>query len=210
MNKKNYETISQLVTYFISAISLICLLWILFSKETMVLLINERYFSIIPIIGFIILGIYFNGLLTISNTLLSYNKKFSHTSVFAIIATLLNILLNYILIPKYNILGAALSLAAAYFLFFILGSISQKETLKLIQAKRVTIIPIISLVISTMLTFYLTNVFVLNEISLIEIGAKLIFFIIVLFLFFKYNLLKTSDFKYVFNIVITKLKRKTI
>ena len=207
MNLKNYKTISQLITYFILVLTLLCILCILFSKEVILLVINERYYSIIPIIGFLILGIFFNGLLTISNSLLSYDDKFRNVSIIALIAIFLNFTLNVVLIPEYNVLGASISLAASYFIFFVIGAINQKKTLKLIQTKGITLFPILIIFSTVIICYFLNQTYEINTFNKFEFGVKVSLFGIVLLIFFKINLLRKEDLNLLISLIRQKIKK---
>lgn len=196
MNNKDYRTISQLISYFVIFITLLCVVIMLFSKEAILLLINNRYYSIISINSFLIVAVYFSGLLTISNTLLSYNNKFKNISIFACVAILVNIVLNWYLIPIYGILGAAISLAVSYFVFFIIGAINQKNTLRLIQESQMTIIPPLIVIVTSIASYLLTLIFNINKISSLEVSIKLISLVIIIVTLFATGILRKNDWKY--------------
>ena len=194
MNDKNYKLLKKLVKYFTFIICLISLCLILYIKEIVLIFIDEEFFSVITIVGILILSTFFNGLLTISNSFLSYNNNFSKISLFGFISTLINLVLNIILIPKLNILGAAIALLSSYFIFYILGLISERNNVMLIQSKTTTFIPPFFLIMGLVMTMSLSELFILNEFSLLEIIIKssyLIFFIIICF---RINLIRMSDF----------------
>tara|TARA_B100000780_G_C21037227_1_gene416029 strand:- start:24 stop:1070 length:1047 start_codon:yes stop_codon:yes gene_type:complete len=195
MNKKDYEIISKLISYFTVIISLLCLILILFSKETIILLLDKEYYSIIPIIGFLLLASFFNGLLTISNTFLSFNNNFSRISFFAVIATIVNIILNVLLIPYYGILGASISLMLSYFIYYLLGAYSERKLIFQVQNKKSAFIPPILLVVGVVFNFNLNKYINLNDISFYEILLKSSYFLVVVFIFFRIKLISYGDLK---------------
>lgn len=207
MNKGNQILISKLITYFTLTISLISLIFILFLKEVLILFINERYHLVIPIIGILVLSSFFNGLLTISNTLLSYKNKFGRISIYAAIATVFNLILNLVLIPILGILGASIALVVSYFVFYILGVISQRKTLKKFQSNSQAFVPVFLIILSTILT-YIFSISFNNNFNILEVILKLFYFLIVIFIFTKIKLISKDDYLFVLNYVKFKLKFK--
>lgn len=207
MNRKDYKTISQLITYFIAGLTIINLIVILFSKEIFILFINDRYYEAIPLISFLVLGIYFNGLLTISNSLLGYQNKFGLISVFALIASLINLILNVILIPNLGVLGAVLAITIAYIIFFLLGICNQRKTLSLIQSKGIMLIPIISMILATLITYFMSTIYVINDIFINEIILKIIFLCSVILLFLKTKIITKKELDYIFRKIKLQLKK---
>lgn len=207
MNKGDYKTVSKLINYFVSGLTLINILIILFNKEAVVLFINPRYYEAIPIVGIIIVGVYFNGLLTISNSILAYKKKFATTSKIALIATVLCVGLNILLIPTYGILGSAIATMFSYFVYFLMGIWHQRETIKILQEKSLTLVPIIA-IFAVMIINLILNYYFKFELSYVEIFIKIVLLAIVIFVFFKFNLLSKKEFVYASNAVKTILTRK--
>ena len=204
MNNKDYEIISKLITYFTVIISLLCLILTLFSKEIIISLLDKEFHLIIPIISFLLLATFFNGLLTISNTFLSFNNDFSKISFFALIATISNIILNVLLIPYYGILGASISLMLSYFIYYLLGAYSERKLIFQVQNKKSTFIPPILLVVGLVFNLSLNKYINFNDISLFEIILKLSYFLIVCFIFLKIKLINYGDFKNLYNRLINK------
>lgn len=208
MNKKEYETISVLAKYFVGGLTILALLVVLFSKEAILFLVNERFYDGIPIVGFLVLGVYFNGLLTISNSLLGFKNKFGLISVFSAIAVAINVVLNFLFIPQIAVLGAAISFAIAYFVFFMLGAWHQKETLKIIQAKGAASIPVIVMILITALNFALNKKFSIYSFSTIEFIIKSIALSLTIALFFKTNILRKKELSYSYKMIINLIRRK--
>jgi len=208
MNKKDYKTVSKLISYFIAGLTFINLFIVLFSKEAILILVNERFYEAMPIIGFLILGVYFDGLITISNAALGYKNKFGTISVFALIASVLFIGLNVLLIPQYDVMGAAIAFGASYFVFFLLSIWHQRKTLILITVSYVNLVPIISMIIVTFILYHSNQFFMENELNFIEILFKLLILSAVVLLFFIFKILTTNEFVYAYKLIINKIQRK--
>jgi len=208
MNNKNYETISKLTYYFVGILTLINILILLFGKEAILIIVNERFYDAIPLIGFLILGVYFNGLITISNSLLGYNKKFSTISTFALIGSALYVIMCIFLIPRIGALGAAISFAVSYFVFFNMGVIHERKIILKIIKNLSILIPIILLIFLNLVTYLLSFYFPYDELNIIEILLKLTLLIISLFLFIKFKIFLVKDIINGYNLVVQKVKKK--
>lgn len=207
MNKGDFKTISKLINYFVAFLTLINIGVLLFSKEAIVLFINPRYFDAIPVIGVIIVGVYFNGLLTISNSILAYKKKFGTTSKIALIATVICIVLNILLIPTTGIMGSAIATMISYFIYFVLGLWHQRETIAQLQAKALTIVPITCVVLVMLINLSFNHTFK-DEFNWTELILKIIIFVAVCFTFYQFKLLGKEEVVYLKAIIKSKILKK--
>jgi len=205
MNQKDYKTVSKLINYFISGLTIINIGILLFSKEAIILFINNRYYEAIPLVGVIIVGVYFNGLLTISNSILAYRNKFGTTSIIAIIATVINVALNIVLIPIIGIMGSAVATLIAYLVYFIIGIWHQKETIKLLQDRTKTLIPILSIIMAMVVNLALFSIYKF-KLSTVEIAIKVLLIIVIGFLFYQFKMISKKEFSYFGRLVKNKLK----
>ena len=208
MNQRAYKTTSELIKYFIAGLTMINICILLFSKEAILLFINNRYYDVVPIIGVLIVGVYFSGLLTISNSVLAYQNKFGTTSMIALIATVINIVLNIVLIPVIGIMGSALATMIAYIIFFIISIWYQKDTIQMFQGKSKILVPIISMFIVLLINtalFYLFR----YKFSVIEIIAKFSLLLTIVFFFYKFELVSKKEVVFIYKSIKRKVgKRK--
>lgn len=191
MNKKDDNTVSKLISIYIIFLTIICLLVILFSKEAIILLINERYYDAIPVIGMIVIGIYFSALLTITNSFLGFEKKFGATSKIALVAALSNILLNIILIPEWGIMGAALATAISYLLYLLIGIVLVHSYIRRLNFLPAFLFSSVCLIAA----FALATLFSTNGINSIEVLLKTIAAILFISGFLLFGIIKVSDIK---------------
>lgn len=117
----------SLSTYLLLFMLLLVLGVSLFSKEILFLMTDKKYhmaYYIIPIIASIFL---FDSIYNISCCGIGFLKKTYIVSFNNILAALINIFLNFVLVPKYGMVGAAFATLAAYIFraFSVLG-ISQR------------------------------------------------------------------------------------
>ncbi|HUX59155.1 MAG TPA: polysaccharide biosynthesis C-terminal domain-containing protein [Bacteroidales bacterium] len=126
----NRRFYSKLMKYMIFVITSLLLSISLFGQEIISLLTRNSLFGtsyfIVPIIS---LAIIFDTLKDISQSIgLIITKKTGTIAITMVIATILNILLNIVLIPFLNIYGAALSTVISQFFFFVvIYRYSQKQ-----------------------------------------------------------------------------------
>lgn len=114
------EIFSKVLTYFTVVGSVLLIILSLFISELVKInfagfyLLGEKYWSGISIVPIILLGYFFNGLYVVFSAGIYIEEK----SIFAPIVTglgaLVNVAVNYALIPWINIIGAALATLASY------------------------------------------------------------------------------------------------
>lgn len=196
MNNNSLDIIRVLIKYFTATISLLTLFLILFNGEIVIYILDEKYYSVISIIPILLLGTYFNGLLTISNSFLSYNNRFHIISIFGLIATILNVLLNILLIPLYGIVGASLSALISYFIFYVLGVVSEKSKMDLVQDNVLTFVPPAILIVGLLVARYLDGSFSYVN-SGINIFLKFLYLVTTLFVFFRLSIIERKDFHFI-------------
>tara|TARA_R100000935_G_C2824293_1_gene161451 strand:+ start:55 stop:1500 length:1446 start_codon:yes stop_codon:yes gene_type:complete len=155
MNSKNYDTLSKIIYIYSAILVLVCMLIILFAREFVTFFIDEQFKSATNIIGVLVLGIYFSGLLLIPNSMLGFNKRFKITSFIAISAVITNLILNILLIPKIGVLGAAISTAISYFIYFVVGYMYSYQSFKNIMNLKIIIIPPTFLLLSLIIEQYI-------------------------------------------------------
>ena len=198
MNKSNFKTVSKLITYFVSIMTITHFVLILYAKEALIIVVNERYYDVIPVLGVIILGAYFSGLVVISDTMLNHKNKFDVISKIIIVAAIINIILNIILIPIVGIMGTAIASLTSFAIYFLVGTWHQRETLENLEAQGLYIAPIIALLLVTTLTYALSFFFEKSEISIIEITIKTGFLAMSVVMFIKAGIFSIKDVLYVY------------
>ena len=93
----------------------------LFSKEAISLLLDPQYldaYKIVPIVVFSSLIVIATGIINISIT---FQKKTLQIMYMALFCSLINILINFFLIPSFGIIGAVYSTLISFLTYFILN-----------------------------------------------------------------------------------------
>jgi len=209
MNLKDYKTVSKLMAYFVGILTMAHLFLILYVKEALIIVVNERYYTVIPIVGFMILGVYFSGLTIISNAMLSYDNKFRVISRNVVIAAILNIALNIILIPVIGIMGTAIASLVSFVFCFLAGLWYQRETLISVQTKGLFFAPVVVLPLISVCTYLLTFFFDASCLNAAEIMIKTGLLVTSAVVFYKAGMFSVNDVSNVCNLAVSLLFRRS-
>jgi O-antigen/teichoic acid export membrane protein len=198
-NPDNKNIISKIFTYFVFTGLFLFLFFSFFIAPVVQLkvggyyILNEAYWGGLKIIPIILLSYFFSGLhsnLTVAPFFSNRTDVLLKISVIGLIA---NIALNMILIPKYEMTGAALSTLFTYIIMFGFLYYRSQQLFRIeFDLKKIAIICILT-AISYFAVFFLQSYFpdnlVYNSIStILIIGLFLLFSI-------KFNIIKFSYLK---------------
>ena len=109
--KKVYTEIFSL---FVIIATWLIILTTYFAKEAITLVTTPEYTQAYVVTPFLSFGTFFLGAYTLLSIGINLVNKMHIITTTTIIAAILNIILNFILIPRYGILGAAISTASSY------------------------------------------------------------------------------------------------
>lgn len=121
-NYKNIDTpiaISKFFTYFLVAAFIFILILFLFSDNIVLLLANENYIVAGDVIPWLALSILFSGITNFAPGIF-IAKKTKYILYINIFSFVINLILNFLLIKNYGLLGAAYSTMFSSFLYFML------------------------------------------------------------------------------------------
>jgi len=187
LNKELYEDITRLVQKYALIIFASSAVLILFSREIMALISDVKYHQAAPIIPIIITSYIFVFIYTIYVNYSFYYKKTYLISMATILCGLLNIGLNYLLIPKFGYFAAAFTTLISYCLLFVLHYFNVRYILKIEnrvsfwKIVKFSFLPLIGLVIFTVGLIYDLNLTVMLPLK----GLSFIIVLLVIYLFFK-------------------------
>jgi O-antigen/teichoic acid export membrane protein len=189
MQKHNYYIIKRLINFMITGMGLLTGVIILFNKEIL-LFLNKPFRDagdIIPIIAF---GIYFMGLLTVSNSFLGWKKNFKLNSLISGVSATTNILLNLWLIPVLGLLGAAIATLISYFLYFILGVLVSRDFFGLVLESKTLIVVSLSLILLITFVYLFDN----PGFDFAIFIAKLLLIFLMVFLISKLKIISKKEY----------------
>ncbi|WP_395496493.1 lipopolysaccharide biosynthesis protein [Arsenophonus endosymbiont of Lipoptena cervi] len=186
LNNKNYCVIKKITYGSTILIFLTCIISMLFSKEMIYFLSSYKYHSSIPILPLIIIGNALIHIYLIYVNFLFYKRKTIIISCATFGVLIINIILNYYLVPKFNITGSACSTIISYFFLALLNySITTYITKNNIISFKYLIFYTIGLLSTYPIILYLNN---LNLI--ISLLIKFIIFSIIIMFIKKFAILK--------------------
>lgn len=118
-SKNKFKSITNIAKKYSTIVYYIAIILILFTREIVQIISTKEYNESMPIIPIIILSYLFLFLYTIYANYSFYYKKSGAISLATVIATIVNIILNYIFIPKYGYVSAAYTTLVSYILLFL-------------------------------------------------------------------------------------------
>ena len=127
MNKKNYKDISGISTMLILFYAVGCIAVSLIAPEVIKILAPEEYsggiYAVPPIAGVAFMSALYNIYANIE----FYHKKSTYIAVSTIVATIVNIILNAILIPKFTFYAAAYTTLISYAVLVLMHFVGYKK-----------------------------------------------------------------------------------
>lgn len=154
MKKKSVIAIEKMAIQYSLVVSLFAVFLIFFSREILLILVNERFYSAISIVPIIVLSGYEVFLYTLYVNYAFYKANTKLIALNTIIAVCVNLRLNYSLIPIYGYEVAAITTLISYFVLFLLHFINAKYVLKMDVVKLIKLVPATLLLISFTILFY--------------------------------------------------------
>jgi len=119
LNKNDYESIKNKVKPMTNFVFFVALFLILFAKEIIMLMADEKYYEALNILPWIIIGYVFFYFYMIYSVYATYDKKTGVFSLITLSVGVINVLLNYLLIPRFGYKVAAITTFISYVLLFL-------------------------------------------------------------------------------------------
>lgn len=157
MKEKSYDEINYITKDYIKLITYIMCGLIIVSPEILKILASKSYWEGIKLMPIIIVANFLFFAYNIYTNLEHYYKKSNQITALTILAAVLNLVLNYIFIPKFGYVAAAFTTAISYFVIFILHSIYSKTLNSNVFSIKMFILPIIEIFIFCALFYLLTD-----------------------------------------------------
>ncbi|KFI37704.1 hypothetical protein HY02_04325 [Peptococcaceae bacterium SCADC1_2_3] len=197
-SREEYKKIvSRVFKYYWIVILTITIAYFVILKEAYKLFIGAEYMEGYNIIGIVLLGILLWGATNFLGATMIMKEKTGKVFLFTSISVFLNIGLNFILIPKYGMYGAAVATLLSYILQFIMiFSYTQKLVFINYDYKFIFKSVSISLCFLALIIF----VSYLNVNAAINLGLKVTLFLAFILIAYKFLELENS-FKVVKNYV---------
>ncbi len=127
----NRNEITRSILHVFTLFTFVAFIIALFYKE-IIFILDDRYSSGVTILLIVVFAFLFDGYRLIFNVPISYNIDFvKYRSIIFVSTGILNIFLNIVLIPKYSIFGAAISLFISFLIRLILIFLVSLKAIKL-------------------------------------------------------------------------------
>lgn len=130
LKNDNFKNIHTLAINYSRYIYFAALVLIFFSHEIVILMADKSYYSALSVVPIIVLAYVSVFMYTLYANYSFYRKKTVLISVATSLSCIVNIGLNYLLIPKFGYVAAAYTTLASYFLLFILHFMNVRFILK--------------------------------------------------------------------------------
>ncbi|MBC8383796.1 MAG: oligosaccharide flippase family protein [Candidatus Cloacimonetes bacterium] len=167
---------------------------ILFSPEIFKIFINKSYHEAIKIVFFGVISNYLYGIFNIINLSFYVKRRAGNIALAVGLGAILNIVLNFILIPKYGIYGAGIASILAFGLIVIFSFIIAETIYPISYKIRYIVFSLIILISTSSINFVLDYQFYHTFI-------KVLFLIIIAIIAVKY-----AKQKKIFNEIYQKIK----
>lgn len=183
-NKESVAAIKDITKKLIAIYGVVSIGMIAVAPELIKYLTSEEYYSAVYIIPPISIGVFLTCVYNIFADIILYHKKSVGVMIATIIASALNVLLNAIFIPLFGYYAAAYTTLAA----FLILSITQGVTMKIVHKQDLLDIKGIMLFTSAIITFGLAFNLVYHSTI---IRYSIIIILMALVLIFKKRILET-------------------
>lgn len=171
LEAKKFDDLSNLLKPIICIFAVGCAVLSLFSPEIVKIIATEEYYSAIYLMPPISAGIFFTSIYTIYGNVLTFYKKTTAIMMSTLLAAAINVILNYIFIPKYGAIAASYTTLIAYIFLTIFQMIAViKVSKESIIEKRFLGIMIAFTIIWSMLCNILYQILYLRMICILVIG----------------------------------------
>lgn len=120
------RTFARIAAWDAALLAFLGLGTVLFAREFILIVATERYAAAEPVVPLVVWASIFQSLAHVPTRAIYLVKKTGYLPLVSIVPAVLNVALNFVLIPRYGMMGAAVSTLAAYpVLFFLTLAMAQ-------------------------------------------------------------------------------------
>ena len=116
---KDFKTIEKITAWLFMTFIGVCGLVYISSDFIFEILIDPSFFSAKNYFPFLLLGFLFQSLYFLFTNFIFYQKRTEILATITFSCAVINLVLNYILINKYGVIGVAIATAITWFLYFL-------------------------------------------------------------------------------------------
>jgi len=120
LDSKDWETINSRSKNYIELFSILTAGFLLVSREVTYIMSGEEYWNGVSILPILVLAVFFTFMYQFPTNFEFFYKKTKTIAIGTVLSGLINITLNYLLIPEFGMYGASVATVISYlFLFFM-------------------------------------------------------------------------------------------
>ncbi len=120
---KSYENLQTKVKNYVQVFTIITLGFLMLSREVVKLFANSDYWGGVSLIPILVLAVYSTFIYQFAVNYEFYNAKPKIVAIGTVLAAITNIVLNYVMIPRFGMYGAGLATLLSYVALAILHTI---------------------------------------------------------------------------------------
>lgn len=127
LEKRNFKDLNEILKPIIILYAVVCAVLSLFSPEIVRIIATEEYYSAIYLMPPISAGIFFTCMYTIFGNVLTFYRKTTSIMFSTLLAASINVILNYVFIPRYGVIAASYTTLFAYIFLTIFQMIAVRR-----------------------------------------------------------------------------------
>ena len=157
MKVRSIDSINKLAVGYVDLMTYIIVCLLLVGPEILKILASKPYWEGINIIPPVVLANYFIFMYTLYVNIEHFYKKTLYITINTIVAAVANIVLNYLLIPRYGYVAAAYSTTFSYLLSLVLHAWYSKKLESDVYPLKMFIWPLVHIFVTTIVFYVLIN-----------------------------------------------------
>lgn len=165
---KKFELVSDGIAFVMSIILILVLLF----KNIIPIIFGSEYENIIYIIPFLLFHPIFYTMSETTTLGIAFSKRTYYNIIVSVVSMLTNFILNWMLIPRYGAIGAAIATGISCLVFFWTRTLISRKLWYKFKLKKFIVITIILLGIS-LINCIIKNIYMITAINIIGIGLVL-------------------------------------
>lgn len=118
---------AKVLTYYLMGLSLLCVFCSLFAREILMVLTRPAYYGGSKVVGLLAFSAVGYGLIPVINIGLGLTKKTQFNGLAFGVAAIANVVLNYVLVPRFSIMGASLATVISFFIANLISYIAGQK-----------------------------------------------------------------------------------
>lgn len=162
LNDKKYNEINKTCMKLLIGCTLVCLLIILFAPEILGILAPKNYSSGIYIVPPLVYTVYLSALYNLFANIEFYYKKTSEIAMATCIASVINVILNILLIPRFGVVAAAYTTLISSIVNVLMHYINYTkcQEKRIYNIKYILILSILLLIVSLLSNLLYLNIII--------------------------------------------------